>query len=109
MAFPNTSHTPSWGDLNVAMNSLVREGVILSYTTGEKLRGVLTALNVGVDTGADEAEVLRRVRGALPGAFAQMKVRTQERPSSTDQSSAARIDSKPIPTTPATSVGVGEG
>jgi hypothetical protein len=64
-----------WGELNVALNGLVREGVIQSYRTG--LSGETTSVEVAIDSGADQAEVVRRVRGSLPSAFAEASVRTR--------------------------------
>ena len=64
-----------WGELNIALNSLVREGVILSYSTG--MAGGSTSVEVAIDSGADQAEVVRRVRGSLPTAFSEAQVRTR--------------------------------
>jgi hypothetical protein len=64
-----------WGELNIALNGLVREGVILSYSTG--MASGATSVEVAIDSGADQAEVVKRVRGALPAAFAEAQVRTR--------------------------------
>jgi hypothetical protein len=64
-----------WGELNIALNALVREGVIVSYSTG--MAGGSTSVEVAIDSGADQAEVVRRVRGSLPTAFAEAQVRTR--------------------------------
>ena len=64
-----------WGELNVALNSLVRDGVILSYSTG--MASGSASIEVSVGSGADQAEVVRRVRGSLPDAFAAANVRTR--------------------------------
>ena len=64
-----------WGELNIALNGLVREGIIQSYKTG--MSGEATSVEVAIESGADQAEVVRRVRGCLPGAFAEAQVRTR--------------------------------
>ena len=64
-----------WGELNVALNSLVREGVIQSYRTG--MSGETTSVEVEIESGADQAEVVRRVRGSLPDTFSEAQVRTR--------------------------------
>ena len=64
-----------WGELNIALNALVREGVILSYSTG--MAGGSSSIEVAIDGGADQADVVKRVRGALPTAFAEAQVRTR--------------------------------
>ena len=58
-----------WGELNVALNSLVREGVIVGYSTAAVESG--TSVEVATASGADQADVVRRVREALPTAFAE--------------------------------------
>jgi hypothetical protein len=64
-----------WGELNVALNAVVKSGVIRDYrATGADGD---TVVEVTVDSGADQAEVVRQVREALPGAFASAKVRTR--------------------------------
>ena len=69
------SKAPSgWGELNIALNALVKEGVITSYRTGSD-GGTTVEVNVG--GGADQAEVVRRVRASLPSAFAEAQVRTR--------------------------------
>ncbi|MBM0207657.1 hypothetical protein JNW90_35275, partial [Micromonospora sp. STR1s_5] len=64
-----------WGELNIALNGLVREGVILSYSTG--MSSGATSVEVAIDSGADQAEVVKRVRGSLPTTFAEAQVRTR--------------------------------
>jgi len=64
-----------WGELNIALNGLVREGIIQSYKTG--MSGETTSVEVEIESGADQAEVVRRVRGSLPEAFAEAQVRTR--------------------------------
>ena len=64
-----------WGELNIALNGLVREGVIQSYKTG--MSGETTSVEVEIESGADQAEVVRRVRGSLPQSFAEAQVRTR--------------------------------
>jgi hypothetical protein len=64
-----------WGELNVALNALVKERLIVSYRTSAD--NGATTVEVNIDTGADQAEVVRRVRAALPEAFASAQVRTR--------------------------------
>jgi hypothetical protein len=65
-----------WGELNIALNALVKEGVILSYSAAV---GTSAGVSVEVATanGADQAEVVRRVRESLPSAFSEAQVRTR--------------------------------
>jgi hypothetical protein len=65
-----------WGELTGALDALVQEGLILSYSAAA---GTSTAasVEVAVPDGADEAEVVRRVSQSLPGAFSQAEVRTR--------------------------------
>ena len=68
----------SWGDLNIALNGLVREGVIVSYKTSRADKsGGEAAIEVSTAQGADQAEVVGKVRGILNGAFADASVRTR--------------------------------
>ena len=64
-----------WGELNIALNGLVRDGIILSYSTG--MASGSASVEVAIDSGADQAEIVRRVRGSLPSAFADAQVRTR--------------------------------
>ncbi|MGA0593711.1 hypothetical protein [Enterovirga sp. CN4-39] len=64
-----------WGELNVALNGLVREGVIISYSTG--MAAGSASVEVAIESGADQAEIVKRVRGSLPPAFADANVRTR--------------------------------
>jgi hypothetical protein len=64
-----------WGELNVALNALVKERLILSYNTGADKGGV--SIEVTTASGADQAEVVRRVRESLPTAFSEAQVRTK--------------------------------
>jgi hypothetical protein len=67
-----------WGDLNKAMNQLVRAKVIRSFSTQRSGKdGPLTLLEVTVDLGADQAEVVRQVRDALPNALSGLQIRTR--------------------------------
>jgi hypothetical protein len=63
-----------WGELTGALDALVREGLILSYSAAA---GTSTAasVEVAVSVGADQAEVVRRVSESLPGAFAKAEIR----------------------------------
>ena len=64
-----------WGELNLALNGLVKEGIIVGYSTGAD-KGA-TSIEVATDSGADQAEVVRRVRETLPCAFSEAQVRTR--------------------------------
>ena len=64
-----------WGELNVALNALVRKGVILGYRTGST--DGATSVEANIDSGADQAEVVRQIREALPQAFSDATVRTR--------------------------------
>jgi hypothetical protein len=64
-----------WGELNVVLNALVKERIILSNSTGPGKDG--TSVEVVTDSGADQAEVVRSVREALPSAFSEAQVRTR--------------------------------
>jgi hypothetical protein len=66
-----------WGDLNKALNGLVRSGVIAGYTTGKVGKGEIPPVEVSVTPGADQAEVVRQVRAALPEALAETQIRTR--------------------------------
>ncbi|NNM72358.1 hypothetical protein [Enterovirga aerilata] len=70
-----TKAPTGWGELNIALNGLVREGTILSYSTS--MASGTPSVEVAIESGADQAEVVRRVRGALPSAFADAQVRTR--------------------------------
>ena len=67
---------PSWGELNVALNVLVKEGVVLTYSASAGNNGSLL-VEVTIDKGADQADVVRRVREALPATFSEAQVRTR--------------------------------
>lgn len=64
-----------WGELNVALNALVKERIIISYNTGADKGGI--SIEVTTASGADQAEVVRRVRETLPSAFSEAQVRTK--------------------------------
>lgn len=66
-----------WGDLNVALNGLVKEGVILSYKTSRPEKNTPAGIEVATAAGADQAEVVRRVRELLTGDFSEATVRTR--------------------------------
>lgn len=42
-----------WGDLNVALNALVREGVIADYKTDLAESDVMPTIEVTIDKGVD--------------------------------------------------------
>ena len=65
-----------WGSLNVALNGLVKDGTIAGYETGAGADGAVT-VQVKIQSGADQADVVRRVREVLPEAFASAEVRTR--------------------------------
>ena len=67
----------NWGDLNVALNGLRKAGVIAGYKTGTSVRTGGLTIDVGVEPGADQADVVRRVREALPADVADAEVRTR--------------------------------
>jgi hypothetical protein len=62
------------GELNVALNALTKERLIRSYSVAQT---GTTGIEVLIDKGADQAEVLRRVREALPPSFVDAQVRTR--------------------------------
>ena len=76
-AGPEPSKAPSWGELNAALNALVSEGVIASYSTGKSGKSDVPAIEVTIGSGADQAEVVRRVRDSLPSALSGSQVRTR--------------------------------
>ena len=65
----------SRGELNVALNALVKDGSILRYDVQTGGKDAAT-IEVAIDSGADQVEVVRRVREALPDAFSAAQVRT---------------------------------
>ncbi|HMO30976.1 hypothetical protein [Enterovirga sp.] len=67
-----------WGELNIALNGLVKAGVILGYRTTRPEAGGSAGIEVTTAAGADQAEVVSRVRDVLPDAFATATVRTRE-------------------------------
>lgn len=67
----------SWGDLNIALNTLVKEGLIAGYKTSRADKNTEVGIEVSTPSGADQAEVVRRVRELLTGQFADAKVRTR--------------------------------
>lgn len=68
----------NWGDLNIALNALVREGVISAYKTLRGEKGEEPAIEVAIAQGSDQAEVVSRVRQTLTGIFAGATVRTRK-------------------------------
>jgi hypothetical protein len=67
-----------WGELNVALNGLVKAGTILGYKTARPEAAGSATVEVMTAPGADQAEVVRKVREMLPPAFATATVRTRE-------------------------------
>lgn len=74
---PASKTMTTWGDLNIALNGLVKGGVIVSYKTSRADKGGEAAIEVSTAKGADQAEVVRQVRELLNGAFAAAVVRTK--------------------------------
>lgn len=66
-----------WGELNLALNGLVKAGVITGYKTNRADKGAEVGIEVSTAAGADQAEVVRRVREALPDRFSGAVVRTR--------------------------------
>ena len=64
-----------WGELNIALNALVKKGTIVSYSTAAVKDA--TSVEVATASGADQAEVVRQVKEALPSAFSEAQVRTR--------------------------------
>lgn len=73
----NPKAMASWGDLNIALNTLVKEGLIAGYKTSRADKNAEVSIEVSTPSGADQAEVVRRVRELLTGQFADAKVRTR--------------------------------
>jgi hypothetical protein len=67
-----------WGQLNVALNQLVRAGTIVGYKTEKPEGDGPVRIEAAIAPGTDQAEVVRAVREALPEAFATATVRTRE-------------------------------
>ena len=59
----------SWGDINAALNKLVREGVIAGFRTNRGDKTAQAGLHVDVTpSGGDDAESVRaRILGVLQG------------------------------------------
>lgn len=66
-----------WGELNIALNRLVKDGTITGYRTARPEADGAASVEVTTATGADQADVVRRVREALPEAFSTASVRTR--------------------------------
>ena len=66
-----------WGDLNKALNALTKAGLILGYSTKIGDKNAETVVEVTIERGSDQAEVVRRVRASLPTAFSEAQVRTR--------------------------------
>ncbi|HEX2135581.1 MAG TPA: hypothetical protein VHG30_06685 [Microvirga sp.] len=80
-----------WGDVNVAMNRLVAEGVIARFGTNLAARRPLLALHVVVSPpGPVDTEGAERIRGLVAAALEPL---TEDVTVTVDQSGAA--DSKP--------------
>lgn len=67
-----------WGELNIALNRHVKAGTILGYKTARPEDGGSVGIEVSTAKGADQAEVVRQIREALPELFADATVRTRE-------------------------------
>ncbi|MDB5590826.1 hypothetical protein [Enterovirga sp.] len=66
-----------WGALNMALNGLVKEGLIASYKTVRPEKDAEVGVEVAIAPGADQAEIVRRVREVLPEAFSGANVWTR--------------------------------
>jgi|tagenome__1003787_1003787.scaffolds.fasta_scaffold18878169_1 hypothetical protein len=66
----------SWGELNAALNALVRDGVILSYSAAAGT-GASPSIEVAICEGEDDKEVVRRVMEMLPSSFSAAQVRAK--------------------------------
>lgn len=60
----------SWGDLNAALNGLVREGVIETFRTNRDVKDAVHAIVLVLASGVDEPTALRAARRVLTGVFA---------------------------------------
>jgi hypothetical protein len=78
MAKKSNSGTAGWAELNIALNGLVKGGTILGYRTARPEAGGSAGVEVETAPGADQAEVVRKVREVLPEAFSTATVRTRE-------------------------------
>lgn len=67
-----------WGELNIALNQLVKAGTITGYKTARPEGDGPVGVEVMTAPGADQADVVRLVRETLPEAFASAVVRTRE-------------------------------
>lgn len=66
-----------WGELNIALNGLVKSKAILGYKTARPEGDGVSSVEVTTAPGTDQAEVIRLVREVLPEAFATATVRTR--------------------------------
>lgn len=67
-----------WGELNIALNQLVKACTIIRYKTAGPEGIGPAGVQVTTAIGADQAYVARRVRDVLPDAFSTATVRTRE-------------------------------
>jgi hypothetical protein len=65
-----------WGELNSALNILIRDGVILSYSAIAGT-GAAPSIEVSICEREDDTDVVRRVREMLPSSFSAAQVRTK--------------------------------
>lgn len=65
------------GDLNKALNGLRKRGLIAGYQTGTAGKGGALSIEVAIDKGSDQAEILRQVRETLPDVFSDAQLRTR--------------------------------
>lgn len=64
----------NWGDLNIALNSLVREGRIGGFKTNREEKDARPRILVTVASDADADEAVRSVRSLLSGIFCNAEV-----------------------------------
>lgn len=60
----------SWGDVNLALNHLVRDGVIEGFRTNRDAKNADPEIALTISPDMKEAAALHAVRSTLTGAFA---------------------------------------
>ena len=60
----------SWGDVNLALNHLVRGGVIEGFRTNREAKNADPEIVLTISADMKEASALHAVRNVLTGAFA---------------------------------------
>lgn len=64
----------SWGDLNAALNGLVREGVIEGFRTNRDVRDAVHAIVLVLASGMDAPAALSAAQSVLTGVFADAEL-----------------------------------